>query len=67
MKDRLTTSKEYLSLKELCTRIPYDEQTIRNLITQGKLLKGTHYFKPNGRLIFKWTAIVTWIEGDESG
>jgi hypothetical protein len=67
MEDRITTSKEYLSLKELCARIPYDDQTIRNLMTQGKLLKGIHYFKPNGRLIFKWAAIVEWIERSESG
>jgi hypothetical protein len=59
--------KDYLSIKELCKLIPYEEQTIRNLMTQGKLVQGTHYFKPNGRLIFKWTAIVNWIEGGESG
>jgi hypothetical protein len=67
MEDRITMSKEYLSLKELCERIPYDDQTIRNLMTQGKFRKGIHYFKPNGRLIFKWTAIVEWIERSESG
>jgi hypothetical protein len=67
IEDRVTASKEYLSLKELCARIPYDDQTIRNLMTQGKLLKGIHYFKPHSRLIFKWTAIVEWIERSESG
>ena len=39
MEDRVKTSREYLSLKELCERIPYDDQTIRNLMTQGKLLR----------------------------
>ena len=39
--------KDYLSIKELCEQIPYEEQTIRNLMTQGKLVQGTHYFKPN--------------------
>jgi hypothetical protein len=37
------------------------------MLTKGKLLLGTHYFKPNGRLIFKWSAIVQWIEGDKDG
>ena len=59
--------KDYLSIKELCERIPYEEQTIRNLMYQGKLVQGRHYFKPNGRLMFKWSAIVHWIEGDEYG
>ena len=57
--------KDYLSLKELCERIPYNDQTIRNMMTKGKLLLGTHYYKPNGRLIFKWSAIVKWIEGEQ--
>jgi hypothetical protein len=64
--DRLE-QREYLSLKELCERIPYDDRTIRNMMTKGKLILGTHYFKPNGRLIFKWSAIVQWIEGDKDG
>jgi len=64
--DRLER-KDYLSLKELCERIPYEDQTIRNMMTKGKLVLGTHYFKPNGRLIFKWSAIIKWIEGIEHG
>jgi hypothetical protein len=66
MENRLL-KKEYLSLKELCEQIPYEAQTIRNLITQGKLVQGIHYFKPHGRLIFKWDAIIEWIEGEGSG
>ena len=60
-------TKDSLSIKEVCERIPYEEQTIRNLMNQGRLVQGTHYFKPNGRLIFKWSAIVKWIEGGENG
>jgi hypothetical protein len=66
-RSKVEERKDYLPIKELCERIPYEEQTIRNLMHQGKLVQGTHYFKPNGRLIFKWVAIVHWIEGDENG
>lgn len=58
-----TIEKEYLSLDELCQRIPYRPQTIRNLMSQGVLLKGVHYFKPTSRrIVFKWLAIQRWIE-----
>lgn len=58
-----TIEKEYLSLEELCQRIPYRPQTIRNLMTQGVLLEGVHYFKPTSRrVVFKWAAIKNWVE-----
>lgn len=58
-----TTEKEYLSLDELCQQIPYRPQTIRNLMSQGILLKGVHYFKPTSRrVVFKWAAIKNWVE-----
>lgn len=55
-------SDEYLSLRDLCRRIPYAEQTLRNLMHQGVLRLGVHYLKPRGRLIFKWSAIQAWLE-----
>ena len=58
--------KEYLSLGELCQRIPYRPQTIRNLMTQGVLREGVHYFKPTQRrVVFKWEAVRRWIEGED--
>ena len=58
--------KEYLSLEELVERIPYRPQTIRNLMSQGVLQEGTHYFKPTQRkIVFKWPAIRRWIEGKD--
>lgn len=57
--------KEYLSLEELVERIPYRPQTIRNLMCRGVLLEGVHYFKPTQRkVVFKWSAIRRWIEGE---
>jgi hypothetical protein len=41
--------KEYLSLEELVERIPYRPQTLRNLMCQGVLREGVHYFKPTQR------------------
>jgi len=58
--------KEYLSLEELCQRIPYRPQTIRNLMSQGVLREGIHYFKPTQRrVVFKWEAMRRWIEGED--
>ncbi len=53
---------EYVTIAVLCTRIPYAEQTIRNLMSKGVLKLGTHYFKPTGRPIFKMSAVRAWIE-----
>ncbi len=59
--------EEYLSIKQLCERIPYRPQSIRNMMTQGIFREGEHYFKPTARkVIFKWSAIQRWIEGERA-
>lgn len=59
----LVAEKEYLCLEELCNQIPYRPQTVRNLMSQGVLLEGVHYFKPTSRrVVFKWSAMRRWIE-----
>lgn len=61
-----SAEKEYLSLDELVERIPYRAQTIRNLMSQGVLREGIHFFKPTQRkVIFKWSAICRWIGGKD--
>lgn len=55
--------EEYLSIKQLEQRIPYAEQTIRNLMSAGVLKRDVHYVKPRGRIIFKWSALQAWLEG----
>ncbi len=61
----LPIEKEYLSLEELVERIPYRPQSIRNLMCQGVLREGVHYFKPTQRkVVFKWSAIRHWIEDE---
>ncbi len=57
--------EEYLSVRQLCQRVPYREQTIRNLMTQGVLKRDVHYVKPRGRVMFKWSAVRAWLEGQQ--
>lgn len=58
---------EYLSVKELASRIPYSEHTIRNLMSAGEFAFGVHYFKRRGRVIFSWQAMRKWVEQGELG
>jgi len=55
--------EEYLSIRELSQRIPYAQQTIRNLMSRGVFKLGKHYVKPRGRVVFKWSAVQAWLEG----
>ena len=59
------TPDEYLSIAQLCERLPYRPQTIRNLMTAGVLRLGEHFVKPRGRIMFKWSAVRAWLEGQE--
>lgn len=60
--------KPYQSLIELSTNIPYSENAIRVMISRKELVEDVHYFRPerNGKksrkMVFKWSAIVEWIE-----
>jgi hypothetical protein len=55
--------EEYLSLNKLCARIPYKDQTIRNLIGQGVLRNGEHFVqrKRHGKVVFVWSAMQQWL------
>ena len=53
---------EYLSVKQLASRIPYREHTIRNLISAGEFREGLHYYKRRGRVIFSWPAVRDRVE-----
>lgn len=59
-----TSRKEFLSAKELAERIPYSERTIRNMVSQGDFVRGVHYVKPKGRVIFLWSRVMEWIESE---
>ena len=53
---------DYLSVRQLASRIPYAEKTIRNLMDGGVLVEGKHYFKRRRRIMFSWNAMRDWIE-----
>jgi hypothetical protein len=56
-------AREYLSVRELAQQIPYREGTIRNLMSQGRLRLGVHYVKPLGRVMFRRSAVLAWLDG----
>jgi hypothetical protein len=57
----------YLSVRQLAARIPYAEQTIRNLMTTGELVEGVHFFKRRNRVMFWWPAMRAWVERQSPG
>jgi hypothetical protein len=60
-------SIEYLTVTELSLRIKYTEQSIYNLIHNGRFVEGLHFFKPTPKkILFKWQVVVNWIEGQQS-
>ena len=59
--------EEYLTVKELSERIKLAKQTIYNMIHKNEFVLNTHYYKPKAKIIlFKWSAIEKWLEGDSS-
>jgi hypothetical protein len=57
--------KPYVSIRELSTLTPWTEQAIRTMMVKGILRECEHYFHVGRRPIFKWEAIVGFIEADK--
>ncbi len=56
---------EYLSIEQLAARTPWSVEAIYRMIRRNILRRGAHYFQPQGprtHLIFKWSAIVAFVE-----
>lgn len=53
--------EEYLSVRQLAARIPYSEQTIRNLMSAGEFQEGVHYYKKRRRVMFRWSQVEQWL------
>jgi hypothetical protein len=52
-------------VKELSERIKLAKQTIYNMIHKNEFVLNKHYYKPKTKIIlFKWSAIEKWLEGD---
>ncbi len=58
---------QYVSIAELVRRSSLAEQTIRNLMNDGQLLEGEHYFRPCGRVVFSWPDFERWMRDRKSG
>ena len=56
--------KPYLSIAELAPLTPWTDQAIRTMISRGVFREGQHFFYVGRRPIFKWAAIVGFIEQD---
>jgi len=58
------TPKPYLYVDELTALVPWTAEAIRMKVRRGELQRGVHYSQERhrARLIFKWDAIVAFIE-----
>lgn len=54
--------KPYLSIAELAQLTPWTDQAIRTMISRGVFREREHFFYVGRRPVFKWTAIVGFIE-----
>ena len=54
--------KPYLSISELAPLTPWTDQAIRTMVSRGVLREGEHFFHVGRRPVFKWAAIVDFIE-----
>jgi hypothetical protein len=59
--------KPYLSIRELSELTPWTEQAIRTMMAKGILREGDHFFHVGRRPVFKWEAIVGFIERRSEG
>ena len=54
--------KPYMSIRELSKVTPWTEQAIRTMMAKGILRESKHFFHVGRRPVFKWEAIVAFIE-----
>jgi hypothetical protein len=57
--------KPYLSIRELSELTPWTEQAIRTMMAKGIFREGDHFFHVGRRPVFKWEAVVDFIEGKD--
>ena len=61
--DQTTTQpKPYVSIRELSALTPWTEQAIRTMMAKRIMREGEHFFHVGRRPVFKWEAIVGFIE-----
>ena len=61
------SQQEFLTVSELAQRIKYSPQTLYNMISSKKFVKGQHYIKPSRRkILFIWSGILVWLESQDN-
>jgi hypothetical protein len=60
-----SSPKPYLSIRDLAACTPWTEQAIRTMMSKGIFCEGEHFFHVGRKPIFKWEAIVFFIEQRE--
>ncbi len=60
-----SSPKPYLSIRELACFTPWTEQAIRTMMSKGIFCEGEHFFHVGRKPVFKWAAIVLFIERRE--
>ena len=58
----LRAAKPYLCAEELAELTPFTEEAIRTMVKRKELMEGIHYFRVGRRIVFKWLAVVEFIE-----
>jgi len=54
--------EEFITVKELSSRIKFSKQTIYNLICENVFVLGKHYLKPRPKkILFKWSEVEAWM------
>jgi len=74
---RVSLEQEYLTIDEVAARLKCSRRTVINRMASGVYREGIHYFRrkaecKNGRRthcdpLFKWSAIVAWVEAQPIG
>jgi predicted DNA-binding transcriptional regulator AlpA len=55
--------EEYLTVAELSKRIKFSRQTIYNMISTKRFVKGLYYVKPSRKkVLFTWSSTRAWLE-----
>jgi len=66
--DSTVHQEEYLTVEELSKRIRFSKQTIYNMISSKKFVRGQHYLKPSRKkVLFLWSGIRKWLEDGSQG
>ena len=61
-----TVEKRWLNTRELAEYSGYKFETIQSKIKKGEFIKGVHYYKKGGMLLFDKVEVDNWVMGVKS-